>query len=280
MLPTDAALAVAETQAAGGNVVVITGAGVSIASGLRAYRGAGGRWTEVGSGAMVKATASYFHRDPEESWAWHLARRSEVLAAEPNVAHHAIADLEAAFSTRFTLITQNIDRFHLRAGNTPDRVIELHGYLDGMRCTGECDGVMPVPDGLHSWGPDDAIEDDHLEVLVCPVCGLATRPHVLWFDEFYDEEHYRIDTAQRAVANASLCITVGTSGGVPVAERLAGIAVEAGATHIDVNPHDNELRQFALHSGGVAVMESASAAMPLIAEIAHAVRAHGEAGKG
>jgi len=110
MLPSDAALAVAETQAAGGNVVVITGAGVSIASGLRPYRGAGGRWTEEGSGAMVKATASYFHRYPEESWSWHLARRSEVLAAEPNVAHHAIADLEAAFGAQFTLITQNIGR--------------------------------------------------------------------------------------------------------------------------------------------------------------------------
>jgi NAD-dependent deacetylase len=275
----DAATAVFEAAATGGTIVVITGAGVSVESGIRPYRGAGGLWTAEGASAMKKATAAYFVRHPEESWAWHLDRRSEVLAAEPNRAHDAIALLERSLGERFTLITQNIDRLHLRAGSTPERIVELHGHLDGMRCSGGCDGVVPVPDGIHEWEPGDSIGNKHFEILVCPNCGLVTRPHVLWFDEFYDEEHYRIGTAQRAVAKASVCITVGTSGGVPIAERLAGIAVKAGAMLIDVNPHDNELRQLALHSGGIAVHKAASAAMPQIAEIADEARVHGEAGK-
>ncbi len=275
----DAATAVFEAVASGGTIVVITGAGVSVESGIRPYRGTGGRWTMEGAAAMKKATAAYFVRHPEESWAWHLDRRSEVPAAAPNRAHDAIALLERSLGDRFTLITQNIDRLHLRAGSTPERIIELHGYLDGMRCSGGCDGVLPVPDGMYEWERGDSIGDMHFEILVCPNCGLVTRPHVLWFDEFYDEEHYRIGTGQRCVANASVCITVGTSGGVPIAERLARIAVKAGAMLIDVNPHDNELRQHALQSGGIAVRETASAAMPQIAEIAQEVRVHGEAGK-
>ena len=262
----DAATAVFEAAASGGAIVVITGAGVSVESGIRPYRGVGGRWTEEGASAMKKATASYFVRHPEESWAWHLDRRSEVLAAAPNRAHDAVALLEASLGDRFTLITQNIDRLHLRAGGTPERTIELHGHLDGMRCSGGCEGIVAVPEAVHGWETGDSIGAEHLEVLVCPVCGLVTRPHVLWFDEFYDEEHYGIVTAQRAVADASVCITVGTSGGVPIAERLASIAIKAGAMLIDVNPNDNELRHLALQCGGMAVYETASAAMPLIAE--------------
>lgn len=267
ILPHEAAVAIALAAGEGGNIVVITGAGVSVESGIRPYRGSNGRWTEEGTSAMTKATAAYFYRNPKESWAWNLTRRSEVLAAKPNAAHHAIADIEEALGERFTLITQNIDRLHRRAGSTAERTIEIHGHLDGMRCSAGCTGVLPIPDGLHPWGPDDRIDDRCDDLLICPRCGAATRPHVLWFDEYYDEEHFGIDTAQRSVANASACITVGTSGGVPIAESLAEIAVSAGATLVDVNTGDNELRRLALKTGGVAVAESASIVMPEIATL-------------
>jgi NAD-dependent deacetylase len=129
-------------------------------------------------------------------------------------------------------------------------------------------GCLCVPVAVYEWKSGDSIGDEHLEILVCPVCGLVARPHVLWFDELYDEKHYRIVTAQRAAANTSVCITAGTSGGVPIAVRLASIAVKAGAKLIDINPNNNELRQLAIRSGGVVVEESASEAMPLIAQIA------------
>jgi NAD-dependent deacetylase len=166
--------------------------------------------------------------------------------------------------SRFMLIAQNIDRLHRRAGSPPDGMIELHGHLEGMRCGGGRPGVWPIPEAFDGWTENDELADDHLELLVCPRCGSFARPHVLWFDEFYDEENYGFASAQHAVANASLCITAGTSGGVPVAERLAGIAERAGATLIDVNTRDNRLRQLAVRHGGF-IEGRASLAMQTIA---------------
>ncbi len=247
-----------------GKVVVITGAGVSAESGIRTYRGANGMWTDGGQDAMLKATGAFFLQRPRRSWEWYLTRRTEAKAAEPNVAHVAIADMGWMLGSRFMLIGQNIDRLHSRAGSSPDQIIELHGHLEGMRCGGGRPGVWPVPEAFDGWTEDDELTDDHMELLVCPRCGSLARPHVLWFDEMYDEENYGFASAQRAVANASLCITAGTSGGVPVAERLAGIAGRAGATLIDVNTRDNRLRRLAVRHGGF-IEGRASAAMQAIA---------------
>ena len=252
-------------MAAGGNVVFITGAGISAESGIRTYRGDDGLWTTDGTAAMSKATLTYFSRYPERSWRWHLDRRAEVLDAEPNEAHVAIGRLESALGDQFSLITQNVDRLHIRAGNTQQRTIELHGHYGGMRCTAGCPGVIAIPRELDAW-PDRLEWAAARDLLECPQCGFATRPHVLWFDEFYDEANYRMKSAGSRVARASLCITVGTSGGVPVAARLAGIAAKAGAILIDVNPADGELRQLALRSSGGSVIDSpASCALPAIA---------------
>jgi NAD-dependent deacetylase len=251
--------------AAGGNVVFITGAGISAESGIRTYRGDDGLWTSDGAAAMSKATLAYFSRHPEQSWQWHLNRRAETLTAEPNAAHNALADLERVLGGRFALITQNVDRLHIRAGNSEQRTCEIHGHYGGMRCTAGCPGVLEIPGELDDWSNGSnwmAVRD----LLECPRCGFATRPHVLWFDEFYDEANYRIKAAGSRAARASLCITVGTSGGVPVAARLAGIAAKAGAVLIDVNPADSELRQLAIRTpDGVAVTTPASTALPAIA---------------
>jgi len=252
----------------GGNTVVVTGAGISAASGLRTYRGEGGLWTEEGTDAMTKATAGYFVGEPDQSWAWHLTRRMEAHAACPNAAHRALADLEATLGDRMTLVTQNVDRLHLRAGSTTEQTIEVHGHVDGMRCTAGCNGVAPIPSEFNEWSEGDTIGDERRELLVCPQCGLATRPHMLWFDEFYDEEHFRIKSAGSVAANAALCITVGTSGGVALASRIAGIAAKAGAVLIDINPRDNELRTLAQETRhGVAIECQAAEALPVIARL-------------
>ena len=164
------------------------------------------------------------------------------------------------------LIAQNIDRLHPRAGSRPEEMIELHGHLEGMRCLEGCSGVWSIPAEFDGWVTDDAIDDNDLKLLTCPLCGSPARPHVLWFDEFYDEENYGFASAQRAVANASLCITAGTSGGIPVAERLAGIAARAGATLIDINTRDNPLRRLAARQGGF-IEGSATSALQAVAEV-------------
>jgi NAD-dependent deacetylase len=247
-----------------GKIVVITGAGVSAESGIRTYRGANGMWTDGGQDAMLKATGAFFLQQPRRSWEWYLTRRTEARAAEPNAAHVAIADMGWMLADRFVLIGQNIDRLHHRANTPPAGMIELHGHLEGMRCGGGRSGIWPIPEVFDGWTENDRLTDDHLKLLVCPRCGSFARPHVLWFDEFYDEENYGFASAQSAVANASLCITAGTSGGVPVAKRLAGIAERAGATLIDVNTRDNPLRQLAVRRGGF-IEGRASSAMQAIA---------------
>jgi NAD-dependent SIR2 family protein deacetylase len=84
----------------------------------------------------------------------------------------------------------------------------------------------------------------------------------------FDEENCKVDSARRAVSGASLCITVGTSGGVPVAERLAEIAHAAGAIHVDINPDNNSLRRFVFRSGGFAIADDAAAGLVTIIEMA------------
>ena len=251
---------------AGGNVVFVTGAGISAESGIGTYRGEDGLWTIGGASAMSKGTLAYFARYPEESWRWHLAQRAHVVEAEPNAAHHALAQAEEVLGDRFVLITQNIDLLHIRAGNSEERTIEVHGHYQGMRCTAECPGILPVPPTLEDWGEGSDWESLR-DLLECPQCGSATRPHVLWFDEFYDEEHYRMYTAGGLAARASLCVTVGCSGGVPLASRMAGIAAKAGAVVIDVNPTDGELRRLAkLPVHGGAVEAPASVAVPALVD--------------
>ena len=262
--PKGAARVIQWALADGGTVVFLTGAGISVESGLRPYRGDEGHWTVDGAEAMSRATAAYFHRHPTRSWAWHLDRRQEIRAARPNEAHVAIADLQRRHPGQVSVVTQNIDRLHVDAAHDSTDVIEIHGHLNGMRCSGRCVGVMPVPTELDDWEPAPEVSGDYLELLACPECGLVARPHVLWFDEFYDEEHYRARTAERWCASADVLVSVGTSGGVPVAERLAMIARRGGATLIDVNPNPGPLRELALRFGGHVVEGSAASAVPAL----------------
>src|SRR5512138_4021579 len=106
-----------------GSVVVLTGAGVSAESGIPTFRGAEGFWVVGSRNYMPQemATHAMFERDPQEVWRWYLYRFGVCARVEPNPAHHALAALDRALGDRFTLVTQNIDGLHLRAGATPER---------------------------------------------------------------------------------------------------------------------------------------------------------------
>ena len=230
----------------GGRIVVLTGAGISAASGIPTFRGPEGYWT-VGSRVfqpMELATREAFERMPRDVWQWYLHRLKLCAAAEPNRGHTALGRLELALGDRFTLITQNVDGLHLRAGNTLERTLEIHGNIAHMRevRSGAIERY-PVPESLLHRASDTPLSDDEYALLTTPD-GQATRPHVLWFDESYDEERYRAESAIQRAAQCDVLLVVGTSGATQLPLHCGAVAAQRGATVLDINPEPNPFRRF------------------------------------
>jgi len=229
-----------------GPIVVLTGAGISAESGIPTFRGPEGYW-QVGSRNYQPeemATFRMFEKMPEEVWAWYLYRRSMCRAATPNPAHHALAELESALGDRFLLITQNVDGLHLRAGNSLERTYQIHGNIDYMRArTGHGEEILPMPDELLGWEKGKPL-DDRARELLCPN-GSWARPHVLWFDETYDEERYRFESSLLAANRCALLIVIGTSGATNLPMQVGAMVAQRGAPLVAVNPEPSPFTQMA-----------------------------------
>ncbi len=237
-----------EVRAAQGRVVALTGAGISAESGIPTFRGKEGYWV-VGSRNYLPqemATKEMFDRRPEEVWRWYLYRFWICRSAQPNAGHAALVRLEEKLGARFTLITQNIDGLHRRAGSK--RVFTIHGDAAFVRCAAECGlGRIEQPD-LGERGKDTPLSAADRAALTCPRCGGWLRPHVLWFDEYYDEENYSMDSSLRAAAAADLLLVVGTSGATNLPMQIGEIAYRRGAALVDVNPEENPFAELAERS--------------------------------
>jgi len=232
----------------GGPVLVMTGAGISAESGIPTFRGTEGYW-QIGSvnyRPTELATSAAFRRMPEEVWAWYLYRRSVCRSARPNVAHEALARLERALGEEFLLITQNVDGLHLRAGSSRERTYEIHGNIDWSRCSRNCPQVFPVPPQISTaWPKQRRLTSDEERALRCQGCGEWLRPHVLWFDEIYDEPHYRFESSLRAAEECSLLCIIGTSGSANLPLHVASIAARRQACFLVINTEANSLTELA-----------------------------------
>jgi NAD-dependent deacetylase len=236
-----------------GLVLWLTGAGISAESGIPTFRGKEGYW-QVGSRDYQPeemATWAAFQEMPEEVWAWYLYRRGVCRAAEPNAAHRALSSAERRGGDRFLLVTQNVDGLHLRAGNTLDRTYQIHGNIDFMRCSREClPAPVPMPEGVDvAWDKGRPVTDRELQALQCPSCGALARPHVLWFDESYDEQNFRFQSAIDAAQHASLVVVVGTTGATSLPMHIGSIAAQRGVPMIVVNPEPNPFSALVRRSG-------------------------------
>jgi NAD-dependent deacetylase len=148
------------------------------------------------------ATRAMFNVDPESVWVWYLYRMGLCQQARPNAGHLALAEMESLLGDRFTLITQNVDNLHLLAGNSQSRTLQIHGNIFHARCASACtDKIVPLPDGLRPKGKGSRLTERERRRLTCPVCGNWIRPHVLWFDETYNERYYRFRSALEAAAD-------------------------------------------------------------------------------
>jgi NAD-dependent deacetylase len=201
-------------------ITVLTGAGASAASGIPTFRGAGGLWKQVR--AETLASADGFADNPRLVWEWYDWRRRLISQARPNVAHHALAAWTRAHPG-VTLITQNVDGLHERAGS--ERVLCLHGSIWRLRCWADCDR------GHEGW-EDLRVPLDPLPPH-CPHCAALARPAVVWFGEALDPAV--LDAAVRACA-CDVFLSVGTSSVVYPAASLIHQARSHGAYTVEINP--------------------------------------------
>lgn len=225
-----------------GPVLWLTGAGISAESGIPTFRGPQGYW-RVGSENYRPeelATFSAFQRMPKDVWAWYLYRRAICRAAEPNAAHLALVRAEQELGHDFLLITQNVDGLHGRAGQRHDRTLAIHGNVDWMRPVGGRK-LQPVPAYFDDWTKERALTDEEMDLLC--VDGTPARPHVLWFDETYNEEHFRFESAQRAAGRASALIIVGSQGTTNLPSMVAAKCLERGVPVVVVDPADGRFTE-------------------------------------
>ena len=195
------------------HLVVLTGAGVSAESGVPTFRGKDGLWKNHRPEQL--ATPQAFEKDPELVWDWYHWRRNIVRGVSPNPAHHAIAAMEKQVQD-FTLITQNVDGLHLRAGSV--KVVELHGDLHHARCA-QCAAII-------------ALESQE-GLLICDMCGGPMRPNVVWFGENLDSR--LLDEAYVASGASDFLIVAGTSNIVQPAASLAYAALGNGGYVLEIN---------------------------------------------
>ena len=193
-------------------VCVLTGAGMSAESGIPTFRDAmTGLWSRFDPAQL--ASEEGFRADPSGVWAWYAERRDGVRAALPNAGHVALADYGRRRPGVLTIVTQNVDDLHQRAGWP--QTIRLHGDILADRWLQPCARGCPVEQAAPGTPP------------ACAGCGNLLRPGVVWFGEMLPDD--AIDAAERAARSCELMLVVGTSGAVWPAAGLASVARRAGA---------------------------------------------------
>jgi len=216
--PPDHTVKLAGRIGAATRVTILTGAGVSAASGVPTFRGVGGLWRTYRAEDL--ATPDAFTRDPQLVWEWYAWRRETVAACRPNAAHAVLARWSRRDGT--TLITQNVDDLHLRAGSRD--VVRLHGSLWELKCADHCAaGVTP-------WRDERVPLPERIPR--CPHCGGYARPAIVWFGESLDASD--VDRALAATA-CDVFLTVGTSAVVYPAAGFVHESKRRGAFTAEIN---------------------------------------------
>jgi len=228
-----------------GPVLVVSGAGISAASGISTFRGSepDAVWRRYD---VDMATVATFHRDPGAQLSWYFERFAALATARPNAGHLALARLEPwieARGNRFLLVTQNIDTLHEQAGSR--RLIKVHGTADRLRCgrpgcpLGAPEGSIPI-DQVDVAGFRERPEPSRLPR--CPRCSSPLRAHVLFFDEYYDDHRdYRFDEVEAAAETAALILFVGTSFAVGVTSLMVQAGSRRRLPMFSIDPNDARL---------------------------------------
>ena len=234
--------AAAEKIAGAKNLVVTTGAGMSKESGIPTFRDApSSLWANYNPEDL--ATEAGFKKDPPLVWNWYVERRNQISQKSPHAGHYAVAEMEPLFES-FTVITQNIDDLHRKAGSK--NLIEVHGNIFRFKCFDNHHPVDHLPDTKETPPRCD--------------CGSYIRPDVVWFGEMLREDD--LDRAFGALSNCEVILVVGTSGLVYPAAGFPGVAKSYGAYVVEVNPEETPITDIA----DVFVKGPAGETLPAIVE--------------
>lgn len=218
-IPSELISVLADAQ----HVVVFTGAGVSAESGVSTFRDAlTGLWARFDP--MRLATPEAFLDDPELVWGWYEWRRQLLLKAQPNPAHHGIVEL-AQRVPKLTVVTQNVDDLHERAGS--QNVLHLHGSIFQPRCF---DCAQPYA----FTGAPAMAQEQKLSPPLCSHCQGMVRPGVVWFGESLPQTE--MEAAFAAAENCDVLLSIGTSGLVQPAAQIPSLALRSGAWVVHINP--------------------------------------------
>jgi NAD-dependent SIR2 family protein deacetylase len=245
--------------------VFITGAGISVASGIPTFRGSDpdAVWA---NDVMEMGTFAYFEEHPVEQWLWYLKRFDGCHNAKPNNAHTAITDIERwlhSHGRRCLTITQNIDGLHVDAGTKC--LIQIHGSAKKVRCSQRyCD--YGEPKGSIPW--DDTVFEafraapSYDTLPKCPGCLQPLRAHVLWFDEYYTQhEDYEYTRATEAAFEATCVVFVGTSFSVGITDTAVQVVRQMGLPAFVIDPYANRVP----FEGAILVRELSEVYLPQVA---------------
>ncbi len=234
-------------------VVVLTGAGISAESGVPTFRDAQtGIWAEYNPEEL--ATPHTFEKNPWRVWEWYTWRRELIDDKDPNDGHYAITEMQRRLldqNAQFTLITQNVDGLHKKAGSKD--VLELHGNIFRSRCSNlDCDEVVEYKDLIHTETPPPR----------CTKCNGLLRPDVVWYGEALplDDLHKAMAASQRC----DLFFTIGTSTLVQPAASLPTMALDANAEVVEINPVETPITKRVTYP----IEEKAGFVLPMLVKAA------------
>jgi len=234
-------------------IVFFTGAGISAESGIPTFRDKlTGLWGKYDPQKLE--TAKAFRENPALVWGWYLWRRHQMGLAEPNAAHLTVS-LLAGTGRDISVVTQNIDDLHERAGSR--NVVHLHGSLEKPKCVG-CHRIAELkPEQLACSNEGEQIEPPR-----CRHCNGRLRPGIVWFEENLPSDAWK--SAMTSVKSCDVLLSVGTSGFVRPAADIPEIALAAGATVIHVNLVDVSLE----NENEIMVIGSAATILPALFQAA------------
>lgn len=252
-----------------GYITFLTGAGISAESGLPTYRSIDGIWIKGTKYHRPEefGTFRYFSKETEEVWQYNLFWKKLIAEAQPNEGHLALTEIETLLGDRFKLITQNVDGLHQRAGT--QKVYEIHGNKQKVRCSKECSGPIDFPESVKQKEYYEDLTDEDKNGLKCTRCGSWLRPHTLWFDESYNEKYYHFDTAYHIADHTDILFVIGTSGSTALPVGMVE-TVKVRAKHIVIiNPEDDTYFHYMVKGMKTLsfLQESSSSALPQLKKI-------------